>query len=438
MSPFSSYLQPLSADEISQASSLIRSHVMGEAKGEGEEPLRFVAVSLKEPSKTDVLKFESSEMPPPRRQAEIVTLNYPSTGLASEFVVDLSTLSIVESRTNPAGTQPMFTPEDCDLAEKIVQESAQVAAVMKERYGITDMSTVACDPWSINLACEEDWELTRWRSKNADNDNDPKNDIPARLVQTFMYHRQYGEGMQDNHYAHPIDILPVVDLNARQVIHIGGLDRPAPKVPTQAVNYHRDLLHTNSFLQTTWRSDAVKALNIVQPDGPSFTVSDENFVKWQNWSFQVGFNYREGLVLHNVSFNGRPILNRGSLVEMAVPYADIHPPHHRKCAFDVGDYGLGYCTNSLELGCDCVGHIHYFDAVMADADGNPQTKKKAICMHEEDDGILWKHVEFRNGHNESRRSRELVISFISTVVNCEYLCSNPDRYLLLTTCSTGD
>lgn len=42
-------------------------------------------------------------------------------------------------------------------------------------------------------------------------------------------------------------------------------------------------------------------------------------------------------------------------------------------------------------------------------------------MHEEDDGILWKHVEYRNGHNEARRARELVISKICTVVNYEYL-----------------
>lgn len=87
----------------------------------------------------------------------------------------------------------------------------------------------------------------------------------------------------------------------------------------------------------------------------------------------------------------------------------------------MGDYGLGFCANSLELGCDCLGHIHYFDAVLNDAQGNPKHVKKVICMHEEDDGILWKHVEYRNGHSESRRSRELVISFIATVVNYEYL-----------------
>lgn len=102
-------------------------------------------------------------------------------------------------------------------------------------------------------------------------------------------------------------------------------------------------------------------------------------------------------------------------------YGDPRPPYTRKCAFDVGDYGLGYCANSLELGCDCLGHIHYFDAVLNDSAGDPTILKKAVCMHEQDNGILWKHVEYRNGHNEARRARELVISSIATVVNYEYL-----------------
>mmetsp|Transcript_71430 Transcript_71430/g.225594 ORF Transcript_71430/g.225594 Transcript_71430/m.225594 type:complete len:376 (+) Transcript_71430:194-1321(+) len=112
---------------------------------------------------------------------------------------------------------------------------------------------------------------------------------------------------------------------------------------------------------------------------------------------------------------------RGSLVEMAVPYGDVNAPFERKCAFDVGDYGLGFCTDSLELGCDCLGHIHYFDAVLNNSQGEPYTIKKAICMHEEDAGLLWKHVEYRTGHNEARRSRKLVLSSIATVVNYEYL-----------------
>ena len=38
--------------------------------------------------------------------------------------------------------------------------------------------------------------------------------------------------------------------------------------------------------------------------------------------------------------------------------------------------------------------------------------KKAVCLHEEDAGLLWKHVEYRNGQNEVRRSRRLVISMV--------------------------
>ena len=37
----------------------------------------------------------------------------------------------------------------------------------------------------------------------------------------------------------------------------------------------------------------------LQPEGPSFNVTG-NHVSWQKWDFRVSFNYREGLVLHNL------------------------------------------------------------------------------------------------------------------------------------------
>ena len=212
-------------------------------------------------------------------------------------------------------------------------------------------------------------------------------------------------------------MLPVVDLNAKKVVHIDK-QAAAPKVPQASVNYHRNKIASNTYLQRDWCADPPKPLEIIQPDGASFTVRG-NAVRWQRWSLRVGFNYREGLVLHDVKFDGRPVMWRGSLVEMAVPYSVSREPFTGMCVFDVGDYGLGFCANSLELGCDCLGHIRYFDAVLNDSRGQPYVVKKAVCMHEEDDGILWKHVEYRNGHSESRRSRRLVLSFIATVVNYE-------------------
>lgn len=76
-------------------------------------------------------------------------------------------------------------------------------------------------------------------------------------------------------------------------------------------------------------------------------------------------------------------------------------------------------TQSLALGCDCLGEIRYFDGLICDPAGEPQVIKNAICLHEEDYGILWKHVE-RGGNAEVRRSRRLVLSSIATVGNYEY------------------
>lgn len=45
-------------------------------------------------------------------------------------------------------------------------------------------------------------------------------------------------------------------------------------------------------------------------------------------------------------------------------------------------------------------------------------------MHEEDFGLLWKHVDYRTEHNESRRARRLVLSFLTTVVNYDKCGAN--------------
>ena len=52
--------------------------------------------------------------------------------------------------------------------------------------------------------------------------------------------------------------------------------------------------------------------------------------------------------------------------------------------------------------------------------GEPVEIKKAVCLHEEDAGILWKHTELRSMHPEVRRGRRLVVSFVCTVANYEY------------------
>ena len=52
-------------------------------------------------------------------------------------------------------------------------------------------------------------------------------------------------------------------------------------------------------------------------------------MKWERWHIRTSFNYREGLVLHNVGYEDqgrvRPILHRASLVEMCVVSITLPP-----------------------------------------------------------------------------------------------------------------
>ena len=115
----------------------------------------------------------------------------------------------------------------------------------------------------------------------------------------------------------------------------------------------------------------------------------------------------------------RPVIYRASIPEMVVPYGD---PQFRywQAYFDTGEYLVGKWANSLELGCDCLGEIAYLDATVTDDTGQPRTIPNAICIHEEDFGILWKHTDIFNGSAQSRRQRRLVVSYFTTVGNYDY------------------
>ena len=118
-------------------------------------------------------------------------------------------------------------------------------------------------------------------------------------------------------------------------------------------------------------------------------------------------------MIHDVRFvdgdEERRIARRMSIAELVIPYGDqgINGAA-RKAAFDTGEFGFGNYTNSLVLGCDCLGEIVYLDVAYADAAGEVHEVKQGICLHEEDHGILWKHTD-TDGHVEVRRGRRFEI-----------------------------
>ncbi len=221
---------------------------------------------------------------------------------------------------------------------------------------------------------------------------------------------------QDSAWAHPVDgLVAYVDVANKTVDQV--LDIAVVPVPAEHGNYTDPEL--TGPLRTTQ-----KPIEITQPEGPSFTVTNGNHVEWEKWSLDIGFDVREGLVLHNIGFadgdRTRRILNRASIAEMVVPYGDPSPVRSWQNYFDTGEYLVGQFANSLELGCDCLGEIHYISPTVSDALGNPRTIANGICMHEEDASILAKHSDLWSGINYTRRNRRLVISFFTTVGNYDY------------------
>jgi len=126
------------------------------------------------------------------------------------------------------------------------------------------------------------------------------------------------------------------------------------------------------------------------------------------------------MTLHDVRYDERSLFYRLSLSEMFVPYGDPRAPYPRKGAFDLGNDGAGVNANNLKLGCDCLGHIKYFDFWHVESSGMPLKMPNVVCCHEQDDGILWKHTNFRTGNAAVTRSRQLVLQTIITVTNYEY------------------
>ncbi len=370
-------LEPLSVTEIRLSADVVRrAHDLGAG-------MRFETIELKEPS-VDA----PSDIPTPRRT--FVCTYDTVTGDLYEAVVDLDNRTL-ESWLQRPGAQPRIGPDEFLNAERLALEDPRFVSALENR-GVTDLSLVCADPWSVG----------RCGLPGEDH---------HRLVQTIVWVRS---GANDNQFAHPVEgLCAIIDINNGEVLSV---EDTGPEIPWNDSNYA-------SRFQSEFRTD-LKPIEVVQPEGASFRV-DGYAVEWAGWKFRIGFTAREGVVLHDLQLKDndrwRPVMRRASIAEMIVPYGSPHGLHARKNAFDCGEYGIGAMANSLELGCDCLGSIHYFDGILSDIHGDAYVIKNAICMHEEDTGILWKHADFRTGDVDTRRGRRLVISFIATVGNYEYL-----------------
>ncbi|GAA6010692.1 hypothetical protein JCM10207_005800 [Rhodosporidiobolus poonsookiae] len=393
-------LDPATADELARGVALIRATYGADVK------LHFKAGGLEEPPKKQLIKYLQAEragLPVPalpRCMAFMYYIKY--TPRLFEAIVDITNSTITHHKE--LGRE-FYAPVDrleMNEAAQVALADAGVKAEI-ERLQLGD-TAVVLDPWDYGR-------------------DDPEEQ--RRLAQVFFYKRNPKNNSPDsNHYAFPLDFMCVVDLVKMEIVSVSHLAlgagiRTGQNYGPQKITAPLEPEYDHA-LQSFPPRTTLKPLQIVQPEGTSYKVTG-NLVEWEKWRFRVGFNWREGMVLHDLTFDGRETFHRISLAEMFVPYGDPRDPLHRKGAFDLGNVGAGITANDLSLGCDCLGVIKYFSGAVVNSLGDPVAKNNAICMHEIDDGIQWKHTNHRTGKASIVRRRQLVLQTILTVANYEYI-----------------
>ena len=373
-------LDQITADEINTAVELCRSSesVMDDAL--------FVNISLVEPDKEFVRNFKEGDDCP--RNLKIRGIDsQPDGGFVA--ILDVVAKKIAKVDRVPNEAQVSYSMAEVFAAQELTKADERYQEALKKR-DITDLDLVQIDPWPAGGIVHESIEPGH------------------RALKTISFLR---EDETDNAYAKPITgVISHIDLTLQKVTHVE--DHGVVPMPKAQARYDADS-------QAELRNQP-KKIDITQPDGPGFEVKG-NLISWEGWQVRVTVNPDEGPVLHQLSLDGRSILHRVALSDMVVPYGTADPMHSWKAVHDGTEYGFGTLVTSLTLGCDCLGEIHYMDANMLMFDGSVNTIESAICIHEEDYGIQWKHMDMNMlGANEVRRSRRLVISSIATIGNYDY------------------
>ncbi|WVQ72852.1 hypothetical protein IAR50_002413 [Cryptococcus sp. DSM 104548] len=391
-------LDPASAQELATAIDIIKALY--------DVPIHFKVAGLEEPPKEVMKKYLTAEhagtpIDPPNRT--IFMMYYiKNTPRLFEAIIDVTERKITHHKEMP---RTHYAPIDRIEHNEAAEVAMNDPLVRKEleRCQIGD-NVVVCDPWDYG---KDEYEQDR------------------RLSQLFFYTRNPKNNDPDsNHYAFPLDFMAIIDLVEMKVVKISHIpigaepiatEHKGPRILGEPIEPEYDHRLQSKPARTT-----TKPLQVVQPEGASFKLTGR-LVEWEKWRFRVGFNWREGMVLHDVSFDGRPVFFRLSLSEMFVPYGDPRDPLHRKGAFDLGNVGAGTTANDLSLGCDCLGTIAYLDGHIINARGEVVPKNNCICIHEVDAGIQWKHTNHRTGKASVVRKRQLQLQTILTVANYEYI-----------------
>ena len=379
-------LNPLTAEEITATVEILK------ASGKLPADARFSEISLKPPPKPQVWDYALNRQPvTAAREAQFVILDGKNV---MEGVVDLGAKQVKTLQAVP-GVHGMVLVDDFMAVQEIIEASPEYAQALAKR-GIDSPKKVVTNPLTVGYFDGKDG------LKHED-----------RLLKVVSYLNVSGDA---NYWAHPIEnLVAVVDLVQRKVIKIE--DHGVVPVPMTPITY--DGRGARKL------TNPPKPLHITEPEGKNYTITG-NTIHWRNWDFHLRLDSRVGTVFSTVTYNDkgnkRKVMYEGSLGGMIVPYGDPDVGWYFKAYLDAGEYGMGTLTSPMVRGVDAPENAVMLPATLADFTGKPTEIPNAIAIFERYAGPEFKHNEILvDARNTSVERRELVVRWISTVGNYDYI-----------------
>ena len=366
-------LDGLSGPELERAVEVLRQ------SGRVDDGSRFSIITLAEPEKAAVLRWQAGDSYPRRvfavvRHAEQVF----------EATIDLDRGKL-ESWERIKGVQVAMIPDEWLLANKIMRSNEAWKSAVTKR-GINNLKSVICVPMMPAYFGTEDAK-------------------DRRLGKVICY----DSSGEKSSWGRPIEgLVATVDFDKQEIIELTDLGpvpvpQGGPAVP----------------------ADQPAEIPSVSPAGQGFKVSG-NWIEWDRWRFHLRVDPRVGPVLSSVSVRDtdrrRSVLYQAYMSEIFVPYMDPEKAWYFRTFLDIGEYGIGSAGVPMQAGRDCPADAKMMDAAFADERGKISTKEGIVCIFERTTGdVAWSHYERATQGSLSRRHGELVVRFIAWLGNYDYV-----------------
>lgn len=374
-------LDALEAEEIIQTTAILR------VNGHVDDQTPILSLALEAPAKNEVLAWEPDK--DFSRQARAVVRR---DRINREFIVDLNTNEIASIEEVPGPGQPPIAFDEIFAAIEIAVGNEEMQAGLAKR-GITDLDAVFCAP------------------RTGGNFGDT-HEQERRVVKVDCFDLQNNP---TNVFAAPVEgLFAIVDLESREVLEVTDLG----VVPVNQKTYS-----LSADAQEQIRDAKPVSINVT--DGGNISIDGWD-ISWQKWRFHLRWDMRAGLILSLVNYadddNLRSVLYQGNVSEIYVPYQDPTEGWYYRNYMDEGDYGLGTTHSPLLPGVDCPSDAIYMTPVMANTAGGADELTDRVCIFERPTGDgTWRHYDLFTQDLDGRPNVELIVRFVATVGNYDYL-----------------